>query len=57
MDFHAAQDPKQAFRSAVKGQSVSFSLKPKYAGAFMYHCGTAEWYSTWSATSPANSRS
>jgi len=42
MDFHAAQiDPKQAFRSAVKGQSVSFSFKPKYAGAFMYHCGTA----------------
>jgi nitrite reductase (NO-forming) len=41
MDFHAAQiDPKQAFRSAPKGESVSFSFKPKYAGAFMYHCGT-----------------
>ena len=42
MDFHAAQiDPKQAFRSVSKGQSVSFTFKPKYAGAYMYHCGTA----------------
>ncbi|MEJ7812500.1 MAG: multicopper oxidase domain-containing protein [Gemmatimonadaceae bacterium] len=42
MDFHAAQiDPKVAFRSAAKGQSVSFTFRPKWAGAFMYHCGTA----------------
>jgi nitrite reductase (NO-forming) len=42
MDFHAAQiDPKQAFRSVGKGQSVTFTFKPKFAGAFMYHCGTA----------------
>ncbi|MEO5816800.1 MAG: multicopper oxidase domain-containing protein [Gemmatimonadaceae bacterium] len=42
MDFHAAQiDPKVAFRSVAKGESVSFTFKPKYAGAFMYHCGTA----------------
>jgi nitrite reductase (NO-forming) len=42
MDFHAAQiDPKQAFRSVAKGQSVTFTFTPKYAGAFMYHCGTA----------------
>lgn len=42
MDFHAAQiDPKLAFRSVAKGQSVSFTFKPKWAGAFMYHCGTA----------------
>lgn len=42
MDFHAAQvDPKVAFRSVGKGQSVTFMFKPKYAGAFMYHCGTA----------------
>src|SRR5262245_58981651 len=42
MDFHAAQiDPKVAFRSVPKGASVTFTFKPKYAGAFMYHCGTA----------------
>lgn len=42
MDFHAAQiDPKIAFRSVAKGQSVSFTFKPKWAGAFMYHCGSA----------------
>jgi nitrite reductase (NO-forming) len=42
MDFHAAQiNPKEAFRSAVKGQSVSFTFKPKWAGAFMYHCGSS----------------
>jgi nitrite reductase (NO-forming) len=42
MDFHAAQiDPKTAFRSVPQGQSVSFTFKPKWAGAFMYHCGTA----------------
>ena len=42
MDFHAAQiDPKVAFRSVAKGQSVSFTFRPKWAGAFMYHCGTA----------------
>ena len=42
MDFHAAQiDPKVAFRSVAKGQSVSYSFRPKYAGAFVYHCGTA----------------
>ena len=42
MDFHAAQiDPKIAFRSVVKGESVTFTFKPKYAGAYMFHCGTA----------------
>ena len=42
MDFHAAQiDPKVAFRSVLKNQSVTFTYKPKWAGAFMYHCGTA----------------
>jgi len=41
MDFHAAQiDPKTAFRSVPKGQSVTFTFKPRYAGAFLYHCGT-----------------
>lgn len=42
MDFHAAQiDPKVAFRSVPKGQSMSYTFKPRYAGAFLYHCGTA----------------
>lgn len=42
MDFHAAQiDPKIAFRSVAKGQSVTFKFTPKWAGAFMYHCGTS----------------
>jgi nitrite reductase (NO-forming) len=41
MDFHAAQlDPKVAFRSVSKGESVTFRFKPKYPGAFLYHCGT-----------------
>ncbi len=42
MDFHAAQiDPRVAFRSVTKGQSVTYTFKPKWAGAFLYHCGTA----------------
>ena len=42
MDFHAAQiDPKVAFRSVPPGGSVSYSFRPKYAGAFLYHCGTS----------------
>lgn len=41
MDFHAAQvNPKVAFRSVPKGESVTFTFKPRYPGAFVYHCGT-----------------
>ena len=42
MDFHAAQiNPKTAFRSVAPGGSVSYTFSPKYAGAFLYHCGTS----------------
>src|SRR6476660_8111434 len=42
MDFHAAQiDPKTAFRSVLKGQSVSYTFVPRYAGAYLYHCGSS----------------
>lgn len=42
MDFHAAQiDPKTAFRSVPKGESVSFTFEARYPGVYMYHCGTA----------------
>lgn len=35
-------EPRQiAFRSVAKGQSVTFKFTPKWAGAFMYHCGTS----------------
>ena len=41
IDFHAAQiDWKTAYRSIAPGESLSFTFNPKYAGAFMYHCGT-----------------
>ena len=41
VDFHAGQiDPKRAFRTIVKGQTAQYSFTPKYAGAFLYHCGT-----------------
>jgi nitrite reductase (NO-forming) len=42
MDFHAAQiNPKIAFRSVPKGQSVTYTFSPRWAGAYLYHCGTA----------------
>ena len=42
MDFHAAQiNPKVAFRSVAPGDSVSYTFRPRYAGAFLYHCGTS----------------
>lgn len=42
IDTHAAQiDPATAFRSIAPGQSTSYTFTPKYAGVFLYHCGTA----------------
>jgi len=41
MDFHCAEvNPRTAFRSIAPGESISFSFTPRYAGAFLYHCGT-----------------
>ena len=41
MDFHCAEvNPRTAFRSIAPGESVSFNFTPRYAGAFLYHCGT-----------------
>ncbi|HEU4569943.1 MAG TPA: multicopper oxidase domain-containing protein [Gemmatimonadales bacterium] len=41
VDFHAAQiDPKTAFKTVLKGQTAEYTFTPKYAGAFLYHCGT-----------------
>jgi nitrite reductase (NO-forming) len=41
MDFHCAEvNPQTAFRSIAPGESVSFNFTPRYAGAFLYHCGT-----------------
>jgi len=41
MDFHAAQiNPKVAFRAALPRQSLTYTFSPRYAGAYLYHCGT-----------------
>jgi nitrite reductase (NO-forming) len=42
IDLHAARiDPEIAFRSIAPGESTSYTFTPQYAGAFLYHCGTA----------------
>ncbi len=42
MDFHAARiDPTTAFQSVLMGKTASYTFRPRYAGAFLYHCGTA----------------
>lgn len=41
VDIHAARvDWKTAFRSINPGESLTFTFKPRYPGAFLYHCGT-----------------
>lgn len=42
IDLHAAEiDPGTAFRSIAPGDSLTYTFRPRYAGAFLYHCGTA----------------
>lgn len=41
LDFHSAKTaPNVNYRSINPGESFSWSFTPKYAGAYMYHCGT-----------------
>lgn len=41
IDLHSAQiDPGTAFRSISPGESLTYTFTPRYAGAFLYHCGT-----------------
>lgn len=42
IDFHAARtDWKTSFRTIPPGKSLTFQFLPQYAGAYLYHCGTA----------------
>jgi nitrite reductase (NO-forming) len=42
IDLHSAEiDPGTAFRSIAPGESLSYTFTPRYAGAFLYHCGTS----------------
>lgn len=41
LDFHSAQTPPDVnYKTINPGESLNWSFKPKYPGAFMYHCGT-----------------
>ena len=41
LDTHAAKTPPEvSYRTINVGESMSWSFTPKYAGAYMYHCGT-----------------
>ena len=40
-DTHAAKTPPEVnYRTINPGESFTWSFTPKYAGAYMYHCGT-----------------
>lgn len=42
IDLHAAEiDAGTAFRSIPPGESLSYTFTPRFAGAFLYHCGTS----------------
>jgi nitrite reductase (NO-forming) len=41
LDTHAAKTPPEVnYRTIMPGEEFTWSFAPKYAGAFMYHCGT-----------------
>jgi len=40
LDFHAASQPMQAMREVAPGRSVTYEFKARYAGIYLYHCGT-----------------
>ena len=41
LDFHAASQPMEAMRTIGPGQSMTERFRVRYAGIFLYHCGTA----------------
>lgn len=41
LDLHAASQPMEAMRTIGPGQSVTERFRARYAGIFLYHCGTA----------------
>jgi nitrite reductase (NO-forming) len=41
LDFHSAKTPPNVnYKTIMPGEEFSWSFKPPYAGAYMYHCGT-----------------
>ena len=41
LDTHAAKTPPEVnYRTIVPGEEFTWTFAPKYAGAYMYHCGT-----------------
>jgi len=40
LDFHAASQPMQAMREVAPGRSVTYEFRARYAGIYLYHCGT-----------------
>ncbi|MFN8593872.1 MAG: multicopper oxidase domain-containing protein [Thermomicrobiales bacterium] len=41
LDFHSAKTPPNVnYKTIMPGEEFSWKFAPKYAGAFMYHCGT-----------------
>jgi nitrite reductase (NO-forming) len=40
LDFHAAAEPMQAMAMVAPGHSVTYRFRARYAGIYLYHCGT-----------------